>query len=130
MGTNNKIKHVKIKNTGLIFEFLLRQVTADVLDKQNNSKTVNILKKRFNENTELGKELTLYNTLINTKFKSDKKANFLVEEVLKQRRFLNNSQLKREKYNLIKQLKEQVFFVVAGNPFLTEIEIWFFEIWF
>ena len=107
MGTNNKIKHVKIKNTGLIFEFLLRQVTADVLDKQNNSKTVNILKKRFNENTELGKELTLYNTLINTKFKSDKKANFLVEEVLKQRRFLNNSQLKREKYNLIKQLKEQ-----------------------
>tara|TARA_R110000744_G_scaffold369869_1_gene480297 strand:- start:13 stop:876 length:864 start_codon:yes stop_codon:yes gene_type:complete len=107
MGTNNKIKHVKIKNTGLIFEFLLRQVTADVLDKRDNSKTVNILKKRFNENTELGKELTLYNTLVNTKFKSDKKANFLVEEVLKQRRTLNNSQLKREKYNLIKQLKEQ-----------------------
>ena len=107
MGTNNKIKHVKIKNTGLIFEFLLRQVTADVLDKQSDNKTINILKKRFNENTELGKELTLYNTLINTKFKSDKKANFLVEEVLKQRRTLNNSQLKREKYNLIKQLKEQ-----------------------
>lgn len=107
MRTNNKIKHVKIKNTGLIFEFLLRQVTADVLGKQNNSKTINILKKRFSENTELGKELTLYNTLINTKFKSDKKANFLVEEVLKQRRSLNNSQLKREKYNLIKQLKEQ-----------------------
>ena len=107
MRANNKIKHVKIKNTGLIFEFLLRQVTADVLDKTDNSKTIAILKKRFNENTELGKELVLYNTLINTKFKSDKKANFLIEEVLKQRRLINNSQLKREKYNLIKQLKEQ-----------------------
>ena len=106
MRTKNKIKHVKIKNTGLIFEFLLRQVTADVLNKKNNSKTIAILKTRFNENTELGKELTLYNTLINTKFKSDKKANFLIDEVLKQRRALNNAQLKREKYNLIKQLKE------------------------
>ena len=106
MRANNKIKHVKIKNTGLIFEFLLRQVTADVLNKKNNSKTIAILKTRFNENTELGKELTLYNTLINTKFKSDKKANFLIDEVLKQRRALNNAQLKREKYNLIKQLKE------------------------
>ena len=107
MRAKNKIKHVKIKNTGLIFEFLLRQVTADVLDKKDNSKTITILKRQFNENTELGKELTLYNTLINTKFKSDKKANFLIEEVLKQRRLINNSQLKREKYNLIKQLKEQ-----------------------
>lgn len=106
MRVNNKIKHVKIKNTGLIFEFLLRQVTADVLDKKNNSKTIAILKKRFNENTELGKELTLYNTLLNTKFTSDKKANYLIDEVLKQRRALNNTQLRREKYNLIKQLKE------------------------
>ncbi len=106
MRVNNKIKHVKIKNTGLIFEFLLRQVTADVLDKKNNSKTVAILKKRFNENTELGKELTLYNTLLNAKFTSDKKANYLIEEVLKQRKALNNAQLRREKYNLIKQLKE------------------------
>ena len=107
MRVKNKIKHVKIKNTGLIFEFLLRQVTADVLDKKDNSKTITILKKRFSENTELGKELALYNTLINTKFKSDDKANFLIDEVLKQRRLINNSQLKREKYNLIKQLKEQ-----------------------
>ena len=106
MRVNNKIKHVKIKNTGLIFEFLLRQVTADVLDKKNNSKTIAILKKRFNENTELGKQLTLYNTLLNTKFTSDKKANYLIEEVLKQRKALNNAQLRREKYNLIKQLKE------------------------
>ena len=105
MRANNKIKHVKIKNTGLIFEFLLRQVTADVLNKKNNSKTIAILKTRFNENTELGKELTLYNILINKKFKSDSKADYFINEVMKARSDLNNSTLRRERYNLIKEIQ-------------------------
>ena len=106
MNNTKKLKHSKIRNTGLIFEFLVRQITADVLSKEDNSKAVSIIKKRFNENTELGKELLLYNTIINTKFNSDKKADYLIDEVLKQRQSLNNAQLKREKYNLIKYLKE------------------------
>ena len=28
-----KVKHNKIRNTGLLFEFLLRQITSDVLTK-------------------------------------------------------------------------------------------------
>jgi len=106
MNNTKKLKHSKIRNTGLIFEFLVRQITADVLSKEDNSKAVSIIKKRFNENTELGKELLLYNTIINTKFNSDKKADYLIDEVLKQRQSLSNAQLKREKYNLIKYLKE------------------------
>jgi len=98
-------KHSKIRNSGLLYEFLIRQITSDILDN-NNSKAVNIIKKRFNENTELGKELSLYNILINKKFKSDKKAEYFINEVLKQRETINNIQLKREKYNLIKILKE------------------------
>ena len=70
-----KIKHNKIRNTGLLFEFLLRQITADVLKSSNDSKAVSIIKRRFNENTELGKELALYNILANKKFNSE-----LVEE--------------------------------------------------
>ena len=61
-------KHSKFKNTGLIFEFLLRQITSDVLSKTKKSIALNIVKKRFNENTELGKELSLYNILIQKKF--------------------------------------------------------------
>lgn len=106
MNTNKKVKHSKIRNTGLLFEFLVRQITADVLSKEDNSKAITVIKKRFNENTELGKELVLYNTIINTKFDTDKKADFLIKEILRQRQILNNSQLKREKYNLIKYLKE------------------------
>ena len=101
-----KIKHSKIRNTGLLFEFLVRQITVDILDKREKSKAIKLLKTRFNENTELGKELALYNIVINKKFNSDKKADYFINEVVKQRNLLNNSILKREKYNLIKTLKE------------------------
>ena len=100
----HKIKHNKIRNTGLLFEFLLRQITSDVLNKENG-KAVKIVKDRFNENTELGRELALYNVLINKKFKSDNQANYFINEVVKTRENLNNSVLRRERYNLIKEIQ-------------------------
>jgi len=100
-----KVKHNKIRNTGLLFECLLRQITSDVLNKDNNSKAVSIVKDKFNENTELGKELALYNILITKKFKSDSKADYFINEVMKTRGDLNNSTLRREKYNLIKEIQ-------------------------
>ena len=100
-----KVKHNKIRNTGLLFEFLLRQITSDVLNKDQNSKAVSIVKQKFNENTELGKELALYNILTTKKFKSDTKADYFINEVMKTRSDLNNSTLRREKYNLIKEIQ-------------------------
>ena len=67
---SQKIKHSKIKNTGLLFEILTRQVTADILNNKK-SKSVNLLKKYFNENTALGKEKELYDIL------DDKYADFI-----------------------------------------------------
>ena len=99
-----KVKHNKIRNTGLLFEFLLRQITCDVLNK-NNGHAVRIVKEKFNENTELGKELALYNILITKKFKSDAKADYFINEVMKARANLNNSALRRERYNLIKEIQ-------------------------
>ena len=99
-----KVKHNKIRNTGLLFEFLLRQITSDVLNK-NNGQAVSIVKEKFNENTELGKELALYNILITKKFKSDTKADYFINEVMKARYDLNNSRLRRERYNLIKEIQ-------------------------
>ena len=101
-----KIRHAKVRNTGLLFEFLIRQTTADILDKNNSNNAVRIIKEKFNSNTELGKELSLYNCLNNKKFQSDKKADYFINEVLNERKKLNNSLLKREKYNLIKEIKE------------------------
>ena len=102
----NKTKHSKIRNSGLLFEFLLRQITLDVLNKQNSSKAVKMIKENFNDNTELGKELGLYNVLLNTKFNDDKKAEFFINEVLQQRKKINNSKLRRERYNLVRVIKE------------------------
>ena len=101
-----KVKHNKLRNTGLLFEFLLRQITSDVLNKIDDSKAVTIVKSKFNENTELGKELALYNIIINKKFSGDRKADYFINEVLKERTNLNSTSLKREKYNLIKMISE------------------------
>ena len=102
----SKFRHSKLRNAGLLFEFLLRQVTVDVLNKKKESAAIKIIKKQFNEHTEIGKELTLYNLIVSKKFKSDKKADFFLSEVLRQRQKLNNSVLRREKYNIIKSIKE------------------------
>jgi len=101
-----KVKHNKLRNCGLLFEFLLRQITSDVLNKIDGSKAVAIVKNKFNENTELGKELALYNIIINKKFGDDRKADYFINEVINERHKLNNASLRREKYNLIKTISE------------------------
>ena len=100
-----KLKHSKIKNTGILFELLTRQITADVLAGKS-TKSVSIVKKYFNENTELGKELQLYQILSEKSYKSENKASHLLDAVIKSRQKLSNSILRREKYNLIKEIKE------------------------
>jgi hypothetical protein len=102
----SKFKHSKLRNTGLLFEFLLRQVTVDVLNKKKESSALKIIKSQFNEHTEIGKELALYNLIMTKKFKSDKKADFFLSEVIRQRGRLNNAVLRREKYNIIASIKE------------------------
>ena len=103
---DKKVKHNKIRNSGLLFEFLLRQVTADVLDKKEKSVALKITQKFFNERTELGKERALYDALVNRKYKTDKQAGYFITEVIKTRGKINNSTLRREKYQLIKEIQK------------------------
>jgi hypothetical protein len=100
-----KIKHSKFKNTAMLFELLTRQITSDIISS-NESVSIQILKKFFNKNTELIKEYRLYKTLSDERFKSDTKANMLIEAALKARRGLNKNKLQNEKYELIKTIKE------------------------
>ena len=58
-----RVKHSKIKNTGILFELLSRQITVDVMNNDSKSKSVEMLKEFFNEKTELGKENQLYQVL-------------------------------------------------------------------
>ena len=99
-----KVKHSKYKNTGILFELLTRQITADTVSGKSN-KLLNFLKKHFNSKTELLKEYKIYHTLATKKYKKDSQATMLIEELIKAYHKLNKSQLRREKFNLIKEIK-------------------------
>ena len=103
---SSQTKHSKIRNTGILFELLTRQITVDVLNDNKSAEAANILKSFFNKNTELGKEYDLYKVLTTENYKSEIKANHLVDAVTTAHRKLNSSSLKREKYNLIKEIKK------------------------
>ena len=97
------IKHSKFKNTGILFEILVKRITSDTLSGKN-SKAIKIIKEYF-VNTELGKEYKLYETMFKTKNQTEHRANMVLNTILEQSKKLNRSKLKGEKYRLIKELK-------------------------
>jgi hypothetical protein len=97
-----KIKHSKYRNTGILFELLVRQITADTLAGKE-SKATHILKKFFVK-TELGKEYKLYETLLSKKHLSEGKAEIVINTIIESSKSLNRNALKRQKYNLIKEI--------------------------
>ena len=99
-----KIKHSKYRNTGLLFELLVRRITADTLSGKK-SPASKLLKKYF-VNTELGKEYKLYESFFQKRGISESKASSVISTILESSKKLSKQKLKREKYNLIKELKE------------------------
>ena len=98
------IKHSKYKNTGVLFELLVRQATSDLMSNRD-PKAVKIFKKYFT-NTELGKEYNLYNTVVNAPKLTESKAEALINTILEQAKKLDRDKLEKEKYNLIKEIKK------------------------
>ena len=116
------LKHSKFKNTGVLFELLVRQVASDTLNN-SDSKAIPLIKKYFAKSTELAKELNLYQTLVKEKFSKEDKANSLIEAVLVAKSQLNQTILSRQKYNLIKEIKNNYvledFFKSKVNNYKT-----------
>ena len=100
-----KLKHSKYKNAGILFELLVRQVTADILNGQEDSKANNILRNYFSESTELGKENRLYRIIMEEKTKDQSSADRLLETIIKTRRKLDERALNLQKYNLIREIR-------------------------
>jgi hypothetical protein len=98
-----KIKHNKYKNTGILFELLLRQVTSDTISGKDSA-SLPLIKKYFSK-SELAKEYKLYQTLIANKAISEGKAESLINTTLEIQSRLNRTALRKEKYNLIKEIK-------------------------
>ena len=100
-----KIKHSKFKNTGFIFELLVRQITSEIMSA-NKSVAEKILKEHFNSKKELSKELKLYQYLINEKYNSESKAEQFINTICEAHKRLDEKKLTKEKYNLIKEIKD------------------------
>jgi hypothetical protein len=100
-----KLKHSKYKNTGILFELLVRQIATDTLNNKDSLAT-RIIKEHFSKSTELSKELRLYKLFIEENFDSEYKASEFLNIILKERVKLNESVLNRQKYNLIKAIKK------------------------
>ena len=100
-----QIKHSKFRNTGFLFELLVRQVTSDIL---NNRKGIaeGLLKKYFNSKTELSNELKLYQFIVSERYNSENRAERFVDAVVESRAKLDEKKILKEKYNLIKEIKD------------------------
>ncbi len=100
-----KPKHSKYKNTGILFELLTRQITSETISN-TQQKAVGILKKFFGNNSVLLKEYQIYHALLNKKFTKEVNANVLIETLVNAHLKLNKSVLRRERYNLVKEIKD------------------------
>jgi hypothetical protein len=104
-----KLKHSKYKNTGILFEMLVRKLTSETLSSSKTT-TVDIIKKYFGKNTELAKELYLYNALLKEQYKSEAQALDYIRTIKTTHLKLNQSLLKRQRYNLVKEISERFNF--------------------
>lgn len=99
-----QVKHSKYKNTGILFELLVRQITTDTLDGKD-SPAKDILKKYFVK-TELGREYKLYETLLKRTTLTEAKANIVIGTLTESSLNLNRGVIKRQKYNLINEIQK------------------------
>lgn len=99
-----KIKHSKYKNTGILFELLVRQITADTL-KGGDSPAIDILKKYFVQ-TSLGREYKLYESILKSKVLNEGRANMVISTILESSQKFNRTSLRKQKYNLINEIKK------------------------
>ena len=100
-----KPKHSKYKNTGILFELLTRQITSETISN-NSPKAVGILRKFFSNNSVLLKEYQIYHALLNKKFDKEANATVLLETLISAHDKLNKSVLRRERYNLVREIKD------------------------
>ena len=101
-----KIKHSKYRNTGLIYELLVKQIAADVLENKE-SKAIQVLKKYYSGKTTLAKEYKLYEFVVKNNSVSQAKAETIISTITEVSRKFNQKILKKEKYALISEIKEK-----------------------
>ncbi len=101
-----KLKHSKFKNTGILFELLVRQITADILDDNKKSYANELMRNYFSEDSVLGQEQRLYQLLMEETFSDEKSAERFLDVVIQSHTKLNTSDLSKARYNLVREMKD------------------------
>jgi hypothetical protein len=101
-----RVKHSKFKNTGILFELLVRQITLEVLNGDTTEKAKEIVREFFSPATELNKELRLYELLLKEKYNSESRADKFIDTINEAHNRIDQTKLNREKYSLIKKINE------------------------
>jgi hypothetical protein len=99
-----KIKHSKYKNTGLIFELLVKQIAADTLSRKD-SPAVKIMKKFYTGKSSLVREFRLYEYILKNKGVSQQKSETILSTITEISLKLDREAVKKQKYDLIAEIK-------------------------
>ena len=122
-----KLSHSKFKNSGILFELLVRQVAADTMNNIR-SKSLGLIKTYFNEHTDLYREYMLYKSLIEERFKSADLAREFVNSIIVIRESIDTQKLRKQKFNLIREINKlydiDAFFKAKINNYSTYANIY------
>lgn len=103
---NTSKNHNKKRNVGLLYEFLVRALSAAIVenDKKRSATALKLLKKYFKPGTELYKEFRLANALVKTTVGSEHTAASIIVEAKRAARSHDMQALDREKSLLIREI--------------------------
>ena len=99
-----KVKHSKYKNTGLIFELLVKQIASDTLSRKDSA-AVSILKKFYAGKSSLAKEYKLYEFISKNNNVTPLRAEAILSTITEISRKLDQATIKKQKYELIAEIK-------------------------
>ena len=107
---NNNRKHRKKRNTGLLYEFLIRYISNALVENndKNIKKAVKIFKKFFKKDKELYKEFRLFNSLYKTATEKESVASSILSEAKRYSNSFDLEKLDREKSLLIREINHNL----------------------
>jgi len=110
-------KHNKKRNTAFLYEALVREVVKQTIDKniETRNKAVSILKESFSGASEIGKELRLFKTLMETRNVSARIGEKLIQEAKKEYKKLDEKKIFNEQSALIKKINKEISKSVFSN---------------
>lgn len=103
-------RHNKKRNTGLLYEFLVRTISDAIVegDEGRRNTALLVVKKHFKPGTELYKEFRLFNSLAATTVKSSSVADTILEAAKNASTIFDMDKLDREKSLLIRSINHKI----------------------